>query len=99
MRSHVTYTNRDEDCTAIDAFQYRKRYEITCDGLRVGVSRGHIAFQYRKRYEITCDLAWGKDVPKNLRGFQYRKRYEITCDLYSEKADVLKNGVSIPQAV
>ena len=37
-------------------FQYRKRYEITCDygkcNYEEQLERG---FQYRKRYEITCD--------------------------------------------
>ena len=37
-------------------FQYRKRYEITCDseGSAAG-SDAEWGFQYRKRYEITCD--------------------------------------------
>ena len=36
-------------------FQYRKRYEITCDFRLLGVLRQELEFQYRKRYEITCD--------------------------------------------
>ena len=36
-------------------FQYRKRYEITCDDDAVTVGTPHHGFQYRKRYEITCD--------------------------------------------
>ena len=36
-------------------FQYRKRYEVTCD-LQVKDSvGGPYGFQYRKRYEVTCD--------------------------------------------
>ena len=36
-------------------FQYRKRYEVTCD---MDVDTGDVMFvefQYRKRYEVTCD--------------------------------------------
>ena len=37
-------------------FQYRKRYEVTCDTIS-SLSFSLIAsFQYRKRYEVTCDL-------------------------------------------
>ena len=37
-------------------FQYRKRYEVTCDIMII--CRDHlefVLFQYRKRYEVTCD--------------------------------------------
>ncbi len=37
------------------AFQYRKRYEITCDYDKIELINSMIRFQYRKRYEITCD--------------------------------------------
>ena len=40
-------------------FQYRKRYEITCDENPIMDSRPLSEFQYRKRYEITCDIAIG----------------------------------------
>ena len=36
-------------------FQYRKRYEVTCDYKVTSMSSIHFAFQYRKRYEVTCD--------------------------------------------
>ena len=37
-------------------FQYRKRYEVTCDALGGGFLGNIIGpFQYRKRYEVTCD--------------------------------------------
>ena len=40
-------------------FQYRKRYEITCDKKIISIlTVAVVAFQYRKRYEITCDLVW-----------------------------------------
>ena len=38
------------------AFQYRKRYEVTCDNSSHGHILSIIEFQYRKRYEVTCDL-------------------------------------------
>ena len=56
MRSHVT-NRRFRAIKREMEFQYRKRYEITCDFIEFNVSR-HISteFQYRKRYEITCDV-------------------------------------------
>ena len=40
-------------------FQYRKRYEVTCDSEEV-FTNGFVddQFQYRKRYEVTCDPFW-----------------------------------------
>ena len=38
-------------------FQYRKRYEVTCDLFINGEEYNEGEFQYRKRYEVTCDLA------------------------------------------
>ena len=42
-------------------FQYRKRYEVTCD---VPLARvllvAVLGFQYRKRYEVTCDSVSGR---------------------------------------
>ena len=55
MRSHVT---RDVIRPKVNdlKFQYRKRYEITCDYLEYVLYTSFIkSFQYRKRYEITCD--------------------------------------------
>ena len=37
-------------------FQYRKRYEITCDDSYWNWGYRIVRFQYRKRYEITCDM-------------------------------------------
>ena len=63
-------------------FQYRKRYEVTCDDLK----------KKRKENEslkVSIPQAvWGHMWPRDLRSskyadnpFQYRKRYEVTCDL------------------
>ena len=64
MRSHVTKESKkiiDRD----ERFQYRKRYEITCDDHdQNAVNREREWFQYRKRYEITCDHA---DVGEKVR--------------------------------
>ena len=54
MRSHVTRHLKWRDLRTVK-FQYRKRYEVTCDtisGTDVILNAG---FQYRKRYEVTCD--------------------------------------------
>ena len=37
-------------------FQYRKRYEVTCDAMSDDPEdEEDREFQYRKRYEVTCD--------------------------------------------
>ena len=43
------------DLISLGLFQYRKRYEITCDIEKTNFSGANVTFQYRKRYEITCD--------------------------------------------
>ena len=80
-------------------FQYRKRYEVTCD-IRGGQHerRSFKRFQYRKRYEVTCDIVNGIAHHRRTR-FQYRKRYEVTCDKFMNEYDEEFFGVSIPQAV
>ena len=41
---------------AATKFQYRKRYEVTCDQVDdIGKWIAAMPFQYRKRYEVTCD--------------------------------------------
>ena len=50
-------TSRPCDCyTGLLKFQYRKRYEATCD-TKADVKQfaKDCMFQYRKRYEVTCD--------------------------------------------
>ena len=87
MRSHVTWPERDYTLQ-LKVFQYRKRYEVTCDTLAYHIA--HVesyGFQYRKRYEVTCDFDPGRAWRINLDRFQYRKRYEVTCDA---------NGIPIP---
>ena len=54
MRSHVTIRGLLKSLW-ISSFQYRKRYEITCDKKDQGEKKKQAVFQYRKRYEITCD--------------------------------------------
>ena len=85
---------------AIWRFQYRKRYEITCDAKNDEPDCGAVeAFQYRKRYEITCDFKWHNFRSIPMKEFQYRKRYEITCDKILDALMSHPDGVSIPQAV
>ena len=63
-------------------FQYRKRYEVTCDAVRLSEGYTGAEFQYRKRYEVTCDVEKVKNEHGDAEQFQYRKRYEVTCDLF-----------------
>ena len=56
MRSHVTPEETQDDGGYIRGFQYRKRYEVTCDNRTAGKKSNKFhRFQYRKRYEVTCD--------------------------------------------
>ena len=57
MRSHVTVRLYDT-WEWKERFQYRKRYEITCDIKGLEKKSTGFSFQYRKRYEITCDSEW-----------------------------------------
>ena len=54
MRSHVT-TPPSRNSTSSAMFQYRKRYEVTCDEGSTTTDTPTFEFQYRKRYEVTCD--------------------------------------------
>ena len=47
-------------------FQYRKRYEVTCDIALAVVALYGILFQYRKRYEVTCDSKTRLDAGRNF---------------------------------
>ena len=47
--------------TDLYEFQYRKRYEVTCDQEAYREAILGFQFQYRKRYEVTCDYASGNN--------------------------------------
>ena len=101
MRSHVTSTAEDRS-KWIFMFQYRKRYEVTCDlssSTKLSWSIASMGFQYRKRYEVTCDLTLytkhGMDlilvsIPQAVWGHMWLDRH-YTSRHHGE--------VSIPQAV
>ena len=55
--------------TVIELFQYRKRYEVTCDLLPIHSLVALISFQYRKRYEVTCDLIVSILILPWIKGF------------------------------
>ena len=80
-------------------FQYRKRYEITCDQS----SKSFLGICWRgfntasgMRSHVTQHMISLMSTPTV---FQYRKRYEITCDVTLSDHDVRDERVSIPQAV
>ena len=81
-------------------FQYRKRYEVTCDPSSSARRRAaRRRFQYRKRYEVTCD-------EKPLKGVgSYGKRFNTASGMRSHvteyEHDFFRSccEVSIPQAV
>ena len=82
----------------VDSFQYRKRYEITCDTLRAPRRAPAVTFQYRKRYEITCDLktvtssslSIRVSIPQAVWDHMWREDYQPSEQFLE---------VSIPQAV
>ena len=80
-------------------FQYRKRYEVTCDVLE------HLRTFIVGRCFNTASGMRSHVTPKQYPGaaawikFQYRKRYEVTCDDTEETDAFNMAGVSIPQAV
>ena len=80
-------------------FQYRKRYEVTCDIETADCSNrwswsSNTASGMRSH--VTANLI--RDIELIVE-FQYRKRYEVTCDF--DETDLVFNlfSVPIPQAV
>ena len=64
-------TTRDVGIQAFATlFQYRKRYEVTCDQNSLKKKRlDMLRFQYRKRYEVTCDCKRLYSEYKEVRSF------------------------------
>ena len=99
MRSHVTLEREQwEDCHRVFQyqttlkFQYRKRYEITCDLLGTitpvaKISRFNTASGMRSHVTRAASTFRGR-----RERFQYRKRYEITCDFSDYVIPVAKYG-------
>ena len=54
---------------AVALFQYRKRYEVTCDMALINANDAVALFQYRKRYEVTCDAANAVPGRRSAAGF------------------------------
>ena len=80
MRSHVT-EQAEVIIQAYLEFQYRKRYEITCDGTnRYAMLNDGYGFNTASgmRSHVTGNRF---PFPIHPVKFQYRKRYEITCDM------------------
>ena len=79
MRSHVT-PKQVRGSNSTSTFQYRKRYEITCDaGRRVHLhGRAH---SFNTASGMRSHVTWlARRKKEDFFLFQYRKRYEITCD-------------------
>ena len=80
-------------------FQYRKRYEVTCDVTVIGKSvKFSSSFNTASgmRSHVTRLIVTGR---QSRFRFQYRKRYEVTCDKAVTAFVAYKAAVSIPQAV
>ena len=68
MRSHATPPG-PLGRGSFSPFQYRKRYEVTCDFSKQNSQTWVPSFQYRKRYEVTCDCRPGLVTGRKLKGF------------------------------
>ena len=98
MRSHVTYRARIVEQSS-EAFQYRKRYEITCD-LTGEYEQTPSFFGFNTASGMRSHVtAVCLDISVVRLAFQYRKRYEITCDQVANPSACKVSPVSIPQAV
>ena len=85
MRSHVTCIGCSKSRISW-VFQYRKRYEITCDTC---ISHDKICNKCVSIPQAVWDHMWLQKIlhmATPARVFQYRKRYEITCDKAITKA-------------
>ena len=78
MRSHVTNLFHKLFWT-VSRFQYRKRYEVTCDERKISSRCAVSGFNTASgmRSHVTASRGCRR-IPQ--AGFQYRKRYEVTCD-------------------
>ena len=61
-------------------FQYRKRYEVTCD-----LTSKNLVKDYNECFNTASGMrsyvtADGPRIGGGSLWFQYRKRYEVTCD-------------------
>ena len=80
-------------------FQYRKRYEVTCDFVKVDGKIVCMRFQYRKRYEVTCDgKEFGRSI-EEIHRFNTASGMRPHVTLVLEVFEVSVFQVSIPQAV
>ena len=82
MRSHVTF-EAGQIFEKIVKFQYRKRYEVTCDEelsfLMCAKTNG---FNTASGMRSHVTAIFGTHDGFTMK-FQYRKRYEVTCDSVS----------------
>ena len=81
MRSHVTKRLWSKQGLWI-TFQYRKRYEVTCDPMKVSPVRslmGSFNTASGMRSHVTSGTS--RTSTRKFLKFQYRKRYEVTCDV------------------
>ena len=80
-------------------FQYRKRYEITCDNIWNN-DVDNLIWGFNTASGMRSHVTSFENAPIDmLIRFQYRKRYEITCDAEEDVVQFHDVDVSIPQAV
>ena len=61
-------------------FQYRKRYEVTCDvSFRTQRDDVNVGFNTASGMRSHVTRRLKRDI-EDIASFQYRKRYEVTCD-------------------
>ena len=79
MRSHVTCRSASRS-PANTTFQYRKRYEITCDSIVPPLPNDISQVSIPQAVWDHMWLLLTLSTRYLSLSFQYRKRYEITCD-------------------
>ena len=99
MRSHVTIWSRSYD-PAREEFQYRKRYEVTCDDTNISANSALV------QYVSIPQAVWGhmwhwKDVIKMAEQKSFNTASGMRSHVTKLKGDeeMSKDKVSIPQAV
>ena len=98
MRSHVTRKFNDKRSLG-KAFQYRKRYEVTCDYSTI-YGDGRFLWGFNTVSGMRSHVTKKNFAEIEIRNtFQYRKRYEVTCDTDKMVGGIYFAEVSIPQAV
>ena len=84
----------NKDGIAVPEFQYRKRYEVTCDEKAITADADILGFNTASgmRSHVTMRAS---APARGANAFQYRKRYEVTCDSVSGRPQKQKAQIMV----